>query len=78
MRILKSVTLLTIFLFAESVLAEGLASLRRDASPDAEVHFLESHDLATVPTKFRVVFGLRRMGLRPQGLMPQQRGIITY
>ncbi|MEO0421869.1 MAG: DUF4399 domain-containing protein [Pseudomonadota bacterium] len=52
---------------AGPVLAEDAAPLMREAPADAEVYFLEPADHAVVPPSFKVVFGLRNMGVAPAG-----------
>jgi hypothetical protein len=52
-----------------SLLAAGTATeITRTPAPEgAEVYFIEPADGASVPTTFRVKFGLRNMGVAPAG-----------
>ena len=43
-------------------------SMMSEAPANAEVYFIEPADGATVPGTFKVVFGLRNMGVAPAGM----------
>lgn len=61
-----TIVLFSAFLIAPvSALAESLMS---DAPANAEVYFVQPSDGATVESTFKVVFGLRNMGVAPAGV----------
>lgn len=53
---------------AEHVIADRPSPLLRDAPAEAEVYFLAPADRAVVPDPFKVVFGLRNMGVASAGV----------
>lgn len=50
------------------VVAQGADALKRDAPAEAAVYFIEPADQAVVSSPFRIVFGLRGMGVAPAGV----------
>ena len=61
-----TIVLFSAFLIAPvSALAESLMS---DAPANAEVYFVQPSDGAAVESTFKVVFGLRNMGVAPAGV----------
>ena len=61
-----TIVLFSAFLIAPvSALAESLMS---DAPANAEVYFVQPSDGAPVESTFKVVFGLRNMGVAPAGV----------
>lgn len=67
-----AITLLSALLVAPlSALAQDMSS---DAPDNAEVYFVEPTDGATVEGTFKVVFGLRNMGVAPAGIEQDNTG----
>ena len=64
----QSILLMTTLAFGVNAMAQGAPSLKRDAPEGAEVYFIEPADQAVVSPSFRVVFGLREMGVAPAGV----------
>jgi len=72
MRIILIVPVLIAGLLAGAVQAAD--GLRSPAPKDASVYFIAPTDGATVPTTFRVKFGLKGMGVAPAGVDREHTG----
>jgi len=72
MRLLPIVPLLIAALLTGT--AQAAESLRSAAPKDATVYFIAPADGATVPSTFRVKFGLKGMGVAPAGTDREHTG----